>query len=83
VLEQEEGVGDASPLPLRDQAGLEVQGGRVGHTPEMADFQGAQRARALGYSADSSNSWRPFLRCAMKRSASAPSTIRWSKLRAR
>jgi len=83
VLEEKEGVGDAAGLPLRDEARLQVEPLRVRHAPEVTHLQRPHRARRRPQSADSSNSWRPFLRCAMNLSASAPSTMRWSKLRAK
>jgi hypothetical protein len=47
VLEQEQGVGDAPGLPLRDQARLQLEPFRVGQAAEVPDFQRAY-GRGLG-----------------------------------
>ena len=75
VLEQQQLVRDAPGLPFGDQALLDLQPASVGDSPEPPDDQGCHKDV-------SSNSCSVFLTWAMKRSASAPSTRRWSNVSA-
>src|SRR6185503_4792009 len=83
VLEQQQRVRDLAPLPPRHQLLLQLEAALIREAAEPAQVERAQRLRGGGgggqrsaHRAFSSNSCSVCLRWPMKRSASAPSTIR-------